>query len=671
MDRCVTLGVRTVWLACVAMAMVALATPSVADAQSVPSGWSARDIGGVGASGSSTGSGGSFTMRAAGADIWGTADGFQFAYRTMSGDGEVVTHVRSVDYIHAWSKAGVMMRESLSAGAKHAFMVVSAGKGDAFQRRPYTGGESTSSPAGGGPGYYVKVTRTGNNFDAYQSADGSSWSWVGSEYIDMPGTIYVGLAATSHYYGALTTATFSETAVNEWTINPTAGGGVLPADWSHGDIGAVAAGGWAASSGNDFQVGGSGADIWSSQDSFHYAYRTLTGDGAIATRVSALDWTDAWAKAGVMMRESLSPSSAHAFMLVSAGSGVAFQRRTSTGAGSLNTSGPGAAAPYYLALIRSGNTFAGYASADGSNWTMVGSEYIAMGSTIYVGVAVTSHSNGAIANASFTPVEVVQSAPQQPAPAPEPVTPSAPPPSSGGGTTLRVMQWNVHHGGVGTDGVYNPDRVAAWIAYVNPDIVSLNEVDNEDQLNNIVWALNARTGIAWAATMGPTNALITRLPVIARNYCSYAVYSPSYSNQVSSELTVNVGGRGLAVWSAHLNADSAGARVTEISLLQGCLSAGPSIVAGDFNMQAASGEYWAMMGPGYTDAWDTARNLGTNYNYSGNCDGCTRNSRIDYIFSSPAAWFVTVASGQMIDTRDGYGYMPSDHKPMVITYNVQ
>jgi endonuclease/exonuclease/phosphatase family metal-dependent hydrolase len=675
MKRCVTLGVRAVWLAFVAV--VALAAPHAARAQSVPGGWSARDIGNVGASGSSSGSGGSFTVRGAGADVWGTADGFQFAYRTMTGDGEVVTHVRSIDYMNAWSKGGVMMRESLSAGAKHAFMLVSAGKGDAFQRRPYTDGASTSSTTGGGPGYYVKITRTGNNFDAYHSADGSNWSWVGSEWIDMPGTIYVGLAVTSHYYGTPATATFSETSVNEWTVTPTSSGGVLPSDWSHADIGAVAAGGWATSSGNDFQVGGSGADIWNNADAFHFAYRMLSGDGIIATRVTGIDWTDAWAKAGVMMRESLSPSSTHAFMLLSAGNGVAFQRRPSTGGGSLTTSGAGTGAPYYVAIVRIGNIFYGYQSADGSNWTMVGSEYIAMPTTIYVGVAVTSHSNGAIANGSFTPVDVVQSSPEPapaPAPAPEPdptpVTPASPPPSSGG-TTLRMMQWNVRHGGVGTDGVYSPERIAAWIAYVNPDIVSLNEMDNEDELNNIVWALNARTGISWSATMGPTNALVTRLPVVNRNYCAYAMYSPSYSNQVAAEFTVNVGGRGLAIWSAHLNADSGYARVTEAQVLQGCISSAPSIVAGDFNMQVGSSEYYTMVGAGYTDAWAQAQNLGTNYNYSGNCDGCTRNSRIDYVFSSPYAWFVSVASGQMIDTRDSYGYMPSDHKPFVITFNVQ
>jgi endonuclease/exonuclease/phosphatase family metal-dependent hydrolase len=641
-----------------------LAAPVVAGAQGVPSGWSASDIGSVGASGSSSGSGGSFTVRGAGADVWGTADAFHYAYRTLSGDGEIITHVQSVGYIQAWSKAGVMMRESLDAGARHAFMLVSPGKGDAFQRRPYAWGDSTSTNTGGGPGYYVRLTRTGNNFDAYQSADGANWSWVGSEWIDMPSTIYVGVAASSHVYGVLTTATFSETVVNQWSA-AVASSASMPSGWADGDVGPVGAGGWAASSGNDFAMGGSGSDIWDYQDAFHYAYRTLSGDGSIVARVSSLDWTNAWSKAGVMMRESLSPSSTHAYMLVSAGSGAAFQRRPWTGGESVHTAGPAAGAPYYVKLVRSGNTFTGYGSWDGSNWTLIGSEYISMASTIYVGVAVTSHNYGTLANTYLSGVEVVQGAQTSPAFA-APAQPS----SGGSGSTLRVMQWNVRHGGVGTDGVYSPDRVAAWIAWVNPDIVSLNEIDDQDELNNIVWALNARTGVAWTSTFSPTNSVVTRLPVMNQNYCWYSQYSGSYTNQVAAELTVNVGGRWLAMWSAHLNADSAWSRLNEVALLQGCLSWLPGLVAGDFNMQASSGEYWAMVGGGFIDAWDAARNIGTNYNYSGNCDGCTRNSRIDYVFSTSSAWYLTVQSAQMIDTRDAYGYMPSDHKPFVITYNV-
>ena len=180
----------------------------------------------------------------------------------------------------------------------------------------------------------------------------------------------------------------------------------LPGGWASGDIGDVAAAGWATGSGSELAIGGSGADIWGSSDEFRFAYRTLTGDGSIVARVNTIDYYDAWSKGGVMMRESLSPGSAHAFMLASAGKGLAFQRRTSAGGGSSHT-GAGGGPGYYVKLVRSGNTFNAYASADGSNWSFVGGDYILMGSTIYVGVAVTSHADGAVAGAGFSGVEVV------------------------------------------------------------------------------------------------------------------------------------------------------------------------------------------------------------------------------------------------------------------------
>jgi hypothetical protein len=363
MDRRVTLGVPTSCL--VLFAIVALGMPAPAGAQSVPSGWSARDIGSVGASGSASGSNGSFTLRGAGADVWGSADGFQFAYRSLTGDGEIITRVTGVDYLHAWSKAGVMMRESLSAGARHAFMLASAGQGLAFQRRVWSDGSSSNTGAGGGPGYFVRLTRSGNTFDAYQSTDGSSWTWVGSEWIDMPATIYAGVAVTSHYYGAVTTATFTNTSVNEWGSGA-ASGDSLPSGWSHGDIGAVAAGGWSDADGSEFRLAGSGADIWGGSDEFHFAYRTLSGDGSIVARVASLDYLDAWTKSGVMMRDSLSASSAHAFMLTSAGNGAAFQRRPSNGSSSSHSAG--GFGPY-VKLVRSGNTFTAYSSSDRSNWS--------------------------------------------------------------------------------------------------------------------------------------------------------------------------------------------------------------------------------------------------------------------------------------------------------------
>src|SRR5207244_8371496 len=53
-----------------------------------------------------------------------------------------------------------------------------------------------------------------------------------------------------------------------------------------------------------------------------------------------------------------------------------------------------------------------------------------------------------------------------------------PPPSPSG--TLRVLQYNTHHGGWGTDGVYDPNRIVDWIMKANPDVISLNEIEVGD-----------------------------------------------------------------------------------------------------------------------------------------------------------------------------------------------
>ena len=56
-------------------------------------------------------------------------------YQPLTGDGVITARVDSVSQAHTWSKAGVMIRSSLSADAAHGFALVSAGKGIAFQRR--------------------------------------------------------------------------------------------------------------------------------------------------------------------------------------------------------------------------------------------------------------------------------------------------------------------------------------------------------------------------------------------------------------------------------------------------------------------------------------------------------------------------------------------------------
>ena len=202
---------------------LSLALSSAAFAQTMPVGWNSADIGAVGAAGSASGDGISFSVTGAGADIWNSADAFRFVYKTLSGDGSIVTRVATEQYVAAWTKAGVMIRESLDPGSRHAMMIVSPGKGLAFQRRVATGGVSTSTPGSMGTApAFVRLTRAGATLTAAQSSDGVNWVVVGTDTINMSATVYVGLIVSSHVYGTLATATFESTAVTATPTTPPA-----------------------------------------------------------------------------------------------------------------------------------------------------------------------------------------------------------------------------------------------------------------------------------------------------------------------------------------------------------------------------------------------------------------------------------------------------------------
>jgi hypothetical protein len=191
-------------------------------AQGLPEGWSTTDVGAVGAAGNATGTATSFTVAGAGADVWGTADAFRYVYRQLTGDGSIAVQVTSVQPVADWTKVGVMMRESLTPGSRHAFAIVSANKGIAFQRRTSTGGSSTSTagPAARAP-FFVRLTRAGNSFTASGSPDGTTWTAIGSATIAMPSTIYVGLAVSSHVSGTPATGTFEGVSVTQNIPTPT------------------------------------------------------------------------------------------------------------------------------------------------------------------------------------------------------------------------------------------------------------------------------------------------------------------------------------------------------------------------------------------------------------------------------------------------------------------
>jgi hypothetical protein len=174
-----------------------------------------QDIGAPAVAGSATASNGVYTITAGGADIWGSQDQFHLVYQQATGDLDVVARVTSLQNTNDWSKAGVMVREALTAGARHASTFVTPINGYAFQWRPDPGGGTLSSAAfaGAAPGW-IRLVRTGNHFESFRSTDGQSWTSNGSADIVMPTAVYVGLAVTSHDAARPVSATIGQFAVS-------------------------------------------------------------------------------------------------------------------------------------------------------------------------------------------------------------------------------------------------------------------------------------------------------------------------------------------------------------------------------------------------------------------------------------------------------------------------
>jgi regulation of enolase protein 1 (concanavalin A-like superfamily) len=217
----------------------------------------------------------------------------------------------------------------------------------------------------------------------------------------------------------LTAASSTSSFVTGGTGGGGGGGGTtsLPAPWQDLDIGSVGAAGSATYTTPTFTVKGAGGDIWGTSDAFNFVYQPLSGDGQIVARVTGIGNTNTYAKAGVMLRQSLTSTSQHAILDVRPNGSVEFMTRTSSGGSTSYVAGATQAPPAWLKLARAGTTVTASVSADGSTWSTVGTTTVSMTSSISVGLAVCSHVTGTLMTATFDNVTVgTSSAPPPPPP---------------------------------------------------------------------------------------------------------------------------------------------------------------------------------------------------------------------------------------------------------------
>jgi len=174
-------------------------------------------------------------------------------------------------------------------------------------------------------------------------------------------------------------------------------------------------GGFTEAPAGTYTITATGADIWNDADQFHYAFKMLSGVGSIEAKVLSVEDTDPWAKAGVMIRETLEPGSKFAAVYITPGNGCRFQARMDTGIDAVSDTSVATdeqmaiTAPYWIKLDRdfAGN-YRGYYSGDGTTWQLMswGHPNIPMNTDVYVGLAVTAHNVDATCEAKFSNVKI-------------------------------------------------------------------------------------------------------------------------------------------------------------------------------------------------------------------------------------------------------------------------
>ncbi|HXD72858.1 MAG TPA: hypothetical protein VN628_03945, partial [Vicinamibacterales bacterium] len=377
----------------------------------LPSPWTDGDVGAVGAAGSASFSSGVFTVNGSGSDIWGAADSFNFVSQPASGDGTLVARVATVQNTNTYAKAGLMWRETLTAGSAHVILDVRPGGNVEFMTRSSTGG-TTSFIAGSTqpPPAWLKLARTGSTIVGSVSADGTTWTQVGTTPVSMGAGANAGLVVTSHAAGTINTSTFDNVTFTGGAPPPPPPPppGDLPSPWVTEDVGSTGLAGTASfdSTTSTFTLQGAGADIWGSVDAFRFVDQPLSGNGEVVARVTAVQNTNTYAKAGVMMRESTAAGAANALIDLRPNGTIEFLARQSTGASTAFIASATHTVPVWIKLSRSGSTIVASISNDGSAWTQVGSTSVTLPASALVGLAVTSHDTMQLNTSTFDNVGV-------------------------------------------------------------------------------------------------------------------------------------------------------------------------------------------------------------------------------------------------------------------------
>ena len=263
-----------------------------------------------------------------------------------------------------------------------------------------TGFTANWAASSGATGYYLDVS-TSSSFGTFVT--GFNNLSVGNVLT----TTVSGLTASTTYYYRIRANNSAGTSGNSNIITVTTlAAGSLPSPWTTVSIGATGTVGSASYSNGIFTVSSGNGGMDGASDNFRYVDEATSGNVTLIADVTSVsDPQDAWGDAGVMVRTSSAANAAYAGIFVSAGNGLVFSYRTATGAATTAVTGNNYGL-YWVKLVRSGSTYSGYYSANGTTWTQLGSTVTitAIPTSATAGMAVSGDTAGDLCTATFSNV---------------------------------------------------------------------------------------------------------------------------------------------------------------------------------------------------------------------------------------------------------------------------
>jgi len=156
-----------------------------------------------------------WTVAGDGRDIWRQTNEFKFAYARVDGPVRIQGQITDLDHVAKFTKAGLMIRDSLNEDAAYGFVGTTPVRGTEFLWRAQSGtdGVSQQPPIQPFDVDWYRVERVGDRITASLSTDGDHWERIDERRIELGDPVYVGLAVSSVVRGVVAEATFRNVSV--------------------------------------------------------------------------------------------------------------------------------------------------------------------------------------------------------------------------------------------------------------------------------------------------------------------------------------------------------------------------------------------------------------------------------------------------------------------------